>query len=250
MKRLYFFFLVAFFFIASGCSTLKSTRVFTPETFGMEKISEKIYVDKDMSDTLRLDLKESYKDARQRVVHVYGGIHSNPDVIACSTEKCFQKFGGITARAVSFGSTAFLLSPRGLTPEIISHEWSHNELYVRIDSFLKWRKIPQWFDGGLAVVVSNEPTHSQAAWDEIRRSNVPVPTLDELVTLKDWHKAIKKYGEYKSTENNPEKLRVVYATAGNEIRQWYRATGQKGLQDLIRAVKSGEHFSDIYLYDE
>ena len=139
----------------TGCSYLSATKLIAPEMFGMEKISDTVYVDEIMSDKARTELLNSHEKARKNIKLMYGDVLSNPDVIACSTEQCFQKFGGVSSRAKNYGGSTFLLSPRGVTPQIISHEWSHNEFYVRIDSFWTMRNIPQWFDEGLAVVVSN-----------------------------------------------------------------------------------------------
>ena len=108
------------------------------------------------------------------------------------------------------------------------------------------RNIPQWFDEGLAVVVSNEPTHSQKAWQEINKRGIPVPSLNELVSLEDWFTAIEKYGDHKANKLNPEKLKVIYATAGNEVRQWLDHVGQIGLLNLIKLIKSGEEFTYTY----
>lgn len=199
---------------------------------------------------LRTEVINNYGEARSRIEEIYGSVESNPKVIACSTQECFEKFGGASARALNYGSIAFLLSPRGLTPEIISHEWSHNELYVRIGSFFKWLKIPQWLDEGLAVVVSNEPTHSQAVWDVAQKNGVPIPDLDELVSLKDWHRALDKYGEKNETVTNPDRLRIVYATAGNEVRQWYKVAGKNGLLELIRSIRSDEKFQNVYAHNK
>jgi len=158
--------------VISGCNTLKSTKVFAPASFGMEIIAEHVFVDSDMPSNMRSELQVNYLQAKENIQLIYGDMSSNPDVIACSTEKCFKRFGGVSARAKSFAGQALLLSPRGLSSHIISHEISHNELYVRIGSFSRWRKILQWFDEGLAVVVSNEPTHSQAAFDEIQKKGI------------------------------------------------------------------------------
>jgi hypothetical protein len=230
----------------TGCSYIKAAKTLAPETFGMDKISSTVYVDEEMTEKTRTELLKSCDTALKNIELMYGTIISRPDIIACSTEVCFHKFGGKSARAKNYGGSTFLLSPRGLTSQIISHEWSHNELYVRIDSFWKMRNIPQWFDEGLAVVVSNEPTHSQKVWLEIKKKAIPVPSLNELVSLADWFTAIEKYGEHKANKLNPEKLKVVYATAGNEVRQWLDLVGQKGLLQLIKSIKSGEAFTFIY----
>ena len=230
----------------SGCSYINASKLVAPEMFGMVKISNSVYVEDIMPEKKRLELLKNHEIARKNIELMYGDVLSKPDVIACSTEQCYQRFGGTTSRAKNYGGSTFLLSPRGVTHEIISHEWSHNELHIRIDSFWIMLNLPQWFDEGIAVVVSKEPTHSEEVWHEIQKTGIPVPELKELVSLDNWQSSVGKYGDYKPNNLNPEGLKVVYTTAGNEVRQWLDSVGQKGLLDLIKLVKSGEDFTNTY----
>lgn len=229
-----------------GCSYIKSMKTFAPELFGMEKITEHVYVNPQMSIDLREKLLESIKASKDNIVSMYGAIQSTPDIIACSTEACYGKFGGATSRAKNYGGFAFLLSPRGITTPLITHEWSHNEFYTRLDSFWAYRKIPQWFDEGLAVVASNEPGHSEDVWQYIVRHNIPKPTLDELVSLDDWYKAVSVYGGQTAKEDQSKHIKVVYATAGHEVREWYKCAESSGVLELIHLIQSGNEFAGVY----
>jgi len=232
--------------LVSGCSYMKAMKTFSPETFGMEKISDYVYVNPEMSKNSREKILEYVKESRKNIVAIYGGVKSTPDVIACSTEECYRKFGGVTSKAKNYGGVSFLLSPRGMTAPLITHEWSHNELYTRLDSFWYYRNIPQWFDEGLAVVASKEPTHSDEVWRYILKHNIPKPSLDNLVSLNEWHKAISKYGVLANKGNNPGKISVVYATAGHEVRKWYKCVEKSGVLEIINLIQSGHEFSYVY----
>ena len=57
-----------------------------------------------------------------------------------------------------------LLSPRGLDMVMAAHELSHIELHNRVGVFRSWRETPGWFDGGFAVLVSEDPRYTEGAW--------------------------------------------------------------------------------------
>jgi len=241
--------IIAFFLAIApaACSTLKSAKLWAPESFGMVSIAPQIYVDPAMEESARAELAEAINSARQRIRLYYGSILSDPEIIACSTEKCFQKTGGVTARAKAYGASKLLLSPRGQTAPMIAHEWSHAELHTRLNGYFEMNAIPRWFDEGLAVVVSNEPTHSEAIWLEIQQSGIITPMLSELETREKWMAAVKKYGD---TSINVEQYKVVYATAGHEVRRWYRKAGRTGLTNLIESIRQNKPFSQAYMEAE
>lgn len=229
--------------LCTACSTINSAKLWMPESFGMVAVAPQIYVDPAMEDSERTQLLAAIEAARQRIRIYYGSILCNPQIIACATEECFQKSGGVTARAKAYGSTKLLLSPRGISASMIAHEWSHAELSIRLDSVFDMHGIPAWFNEGLAVVVSNEPSHSEKIWQEIQRAGIPVPPLAELDTREKWLKATKKYGD---TSLNKEQYRVVYATAGHEVRRWYRKAGRSGLAYMIEGVRHDKPFDRAY----
>jgi len=227
----------------SACSTLKSAKLLAPATFGMEQIAPRVYVDPKMTEMQRLALTEAITTARQRIHLYYGNVVAEPEIIACSTEQCFQRIGGETARAKSYGAAKMLLSPRGLTAPMIAHEWSHAEFSTRVGGSFAAKDIPRWFDEGLAVLVSNEPTHSEEIWQAINEAGITTPALNELESREKWLTAVKKYGD---AATNKEQYKVVYATAGHEVRHWYRKAGKSGLSQLIEAIRQGKPFIQAY----
>ena len=111
--------------LLAGCSVLQGGKLFAPETFGFERIA------------------------------AYGSVEPRPIVHACITEQCLESFGGKGTFAKVYGNR-ILLSPRGLTWHFIAHEWSHAEMLTRL-GFFAWRRMPQWFDDGVAVAISEAP---------------------------------------------------------------------------------------------
>lgn len=221
---------------------LRLLRVFAPEAFGMITAGDGLYVDPAMTAEQTAAVRGLRQSAEDRLREAFQDVITAPSIIACATEECFRSFGGNAQRALSFGDRAILLSPRGLTLPILTHERSHNELYARLWG---WRgaflTVPRWFDEGLAVVVSNEPTHSEAVWNDIERLGLARPALTELIGFGDWGRAVRTYGN-----GNPQSLKIVYATAGHEVRRWYAKAGPAGLARLIVQIRAGQDFDSAY----
>jgi len=225
----------------TGCSTLNKTKVILPPSWiGMQEIAPDVYVDKDMNQTEQQRLMKIIPEAKKYTTDIWGELQSQPAIYACSTKKC-SKALGIGARAHQI-LNHLVLSPKGITKELIAHEWSHAELYKRVGGFLNWRKIPSWFDEGVAVLVSHEPRHDERAWKKIQDENLSYPPLNALTTSKQWNQATKKYNE--NIDKND--IVITYAVAGHEVSLWYKKVGTKGLNALIQKVKNASAFEDVY----
>ena len=236
---------VWFSVFASGCSTMNGFKLWMPEWFGMERVNNYMYADPNMSEQKRNNFVELVSDAKGSVENYFGSLMSYPDVFACSTEACYQQYGGVTSRAKAYGNSKLLLSPRGITTPVIAHEWSHAELYTQLGGYSNVKKIPAWFNEGLAVMVSSEPSHSVEAWNDIKRKGVLVPQISNLITKEDWLAAIKKYGDEEAS-TNPNKSGVVYASAGHEVRMWFNKGGTEKLAQFIELINQGINFEEAY----
>jgi len=217
-----------------GCSTVRSFRILAPSLFGTVETSNGLYIDEELTQKQKQDLYASIEQARQRLVQFYGSLETTPQIVACGTEDCYKKFGGISAKGKNYGSVAILLSPRGINPTIISHEWSHRELFERL-GFFTHRKIAYWFDEGLAVYISDDERYSHERWEKATRNGKTAPGLDELDTLQKWLKA-----------NRGTEHMASYGTAREEVARWLDKAGYDGLRELINRLITGEDFYSAY----
>lgn len=194
--------------------------------------------------------------AENAIRAAYGSVTSRPTVHACISEVCYKKFGaGGSTRAVIHSYRRILLSPRGLNWHYIAHEWSHAEMFTRLSFVAWWWRLPDWFDEGVAVAVSDAPETSESHWQFLVESNVPRPTREELLTFKtpkQWNNAVNRYGAPKNLERKargePE-IRPVYTAAGREARFWFAQVGSVGLLRLIEQLNSGVAFESAYQTD-
>ena len=242
--------IIAVIFLTSwlftGCSTVKSAKLWAPEAFGLVQIAPQIYVEKQLSKVQQKSLLKAIDTARQRIHLYFGSVLSKPEILACATETCYQSLGGMTSKANAYGESKILLSPRGLTAPNIAREWSHIELYTKLDGFFT-NSIPQWFDEGLGIVVSNEQTHSEKVWQELHAQGTLCPDLSNLQSENDWLRATKKYGDASFSEAG---YNVIYSCAGHEVRRWYRKAGRSGLAHFIETIRFNMTFEQAYAESE
>ncbi|MEV4346781.1 hypothetical protein AB0J83_20175 [Actinoplanes sp. NPDC049596] len=185
-----------------------------PGCYGMKRVAEGVYGERGLTAVQQGQLVALAVDARRRVEAFYGSRASAPRLVACFTEKCYQRIGGGGEKGVAVLNRAVMLSPRGLDPVIASHEMAHVELHERLD-----RDAPQWFDEGLAVVVSGDSRylgeHCRVPFDG------PLPE-----TLRAWLDA--------ATADEQ-----VYSKAACRVQRWLDATGGR---DAVLALAGGAAF--------
>lgn len=233
-----------------GCSNLKGAKLLMPEHFGFSKIAPKLYIERSASEAEKNQLIAAISRAEKQIRSAYGDVTSYPIVHACLSEHCYRAMGGMGSTAKIYGHY-ILLSPRGFNWHFLAHEWSHDEIRSRL-KFWAWRRLPTWFDEGLAVAISEAPEHSEAHWQFLIESNVTRPTRTELMSytsLRQWLNAVQHFGATQNrarrAKGEPE-IRPLYTAAGHELRHWLDATGQPGLLRFIKRFKEGAAFSTLY----
>ena len=253
MRPLIFAVLTSTVSLLNGCSVLQTGKLLAPEIFGLTKIAPNIYVENGATEDAQANLRDALTKAERVISVAYGSVQSRPIVHACVSEACYQSFGGSGGRGAKAHTVGerILLSPRGLDWHFVAHEWSHAEMYTRVSLNALWH-LPQWFDDGVAVAISEAPEHSEEHWQFLVASNVPRPSRDELHTfksLRQWLAAVQRYGETQNVERRAKgerEIRPVYTSAGHELRPWLAKAGTEGLLTFIEKLNSGEEFELAY----
>lgn len=219
---------------------VRAAKLVAPTWFGMEQIEPHVYVDRGMAPADRAQVERYVAAARQRLRQYYGDVQSTPTLCFCSTEKQFRALGGTSQRGYALGHYACVFSKGGTSISIIAHEGSHAELSARL-GFWTMQRVPQWFDEGLAVTVSEEPSHNESVYQRAMSTRVPMPELPKLYFFWQWNAAAHRYGD---ATINPEHLHVLYAAVGHEVRSWYTAAGRDGLLDFFSRLQRGQDFAN------
>lgn len=233
-----------------GCSIVQGAKLYAPETFGFVAIAPNIYVESGTDEHTQAKLREAMDKAESAIRFAYGDAKAHPVVHACITEKCLESFGGKGTFAKVYYNR-ILLSSRGLNWHFIAHEWSHAEMSARL-TFSAWKRMPQWFDDGVAVAISEAPEHSEQHWQFLVASNIARPAPEELHTLRSlnqWLDAVRRYSDNKNAERRARgesEIHSVYAAAGHELRPWLAAAGTSGLLAFIDKMNDGESFESAY----
>jgi hypothetical protein len=187
-----------------------------------------LYVEKSMSDAERQQAQDHVGQARKTVADFYGRLQGDPRILVCATAGCYGEMGG-GSRGMAMFDLALILAPGGDNPVIAAHELSHIELHSRIGRLKTFEKaIPQWFDEGLAVVVSGDPRYLKPEGAADRCTAEPVADLpaarDAWVT-------------------NAER-EDLYPKAACRVLRWMTAKGgPAAIRRLADAVARGEDFA-------
>ena len=226
----------------AGWTELKRVKVLLPHSLvGMKKVSSHLYVEKSMTEENQKKIENSTPKAKEYVADMYGEVTTEPIIYACQSEECKNAFG-LEGKFVAVRLLGHLiLTNKALNKELISHEWSHEELYERIGGFWHWyREMPLWFDEGLASLTMKEYSrYDEVAWKRIMDEKIPYPKKEELISLSQW-------GKVNHTYLNNDEIVVPYATARKIVSKWYTKVGQKGLIELLDGIKNGEKFEELY----
>ncbi|MBB4694082.1 hypothetical protein [Paractinoplanes abujensis] len=190
-----------------------------PGCYGLTRAGDGLYTERGLSEAQRDQLATLAADARRRVEAFYGGRVSDPRLLACFTDGCYDRIGGGGEKGIAILNRAVMLSPRGLDAVIASHEMSHVELHQR----LRGGEVPQWFDEGLAVVVSGDPRYLGPRCDVAYDGPLPE-------TLPAWLEAAGADQQ-------------VYSRAGCRVQRWLDAGGGRdAVLSLIDHLNSGGTF--------
>ncbi|KQP42583.1 hypothetical protein ASF49_01690 [Methylobacterium sp. Leaf104] len=190
-----------------------------PSCYGFTDLGDGIYVEADMPADRREATKTTVEAARARVRSFYGDLRSSPRILLCGTDTCYRPLGG-GSRGIALLDQALILSPRGSDVIIASHELAHAELHRRIGvAATLSRSVPQWFDEGLAVVISDDPRYLAVGSNRCRAE----PDGALPASRAAWIETADSAG--------------LYAKAACRVSQWLDAHG--GSAGLLRLVEGG-----------
>lgn len=199
-----------------------------PGCYGLAELEEGVYTESGLSDPQRSQVRQVIQRAHELVADFYGSQESSPSLLVCLTDACYSRIGGKKERGIAILNRSVMLSPRGVDAVIASHEMSHVELHNRLTSAAD---LPQWFDEGLAVVVSNDARYLAPESAADRCLIAPAEPLPG--TLEEWLSAASKDAG-------------TYAKSACQVSRWLRENGGRaGLLSLVERLNAGEHFTSI-----
>lgn len=199
-----------------------------PACYGLERLAPDVYAESGLPPSRKREVVSAMEEANRRVRDFYGGRTTSPRILACLTAGCYRRIGGGGERGVAVLNRAVMLSPAGVGPVIASHEMSHVELHARLNSEAE---VPQWFDEGLAVLVSGDPRYLAP---ETAADRCLVSTDKALpATLDAWLRTAGADAR-------------AYAKAACRVSRWVTAGGgPHAVADLVRRLNAGQTFAAV-----
>lgn len=203
-----------------------------PSCFGFRQVASRLYVDDATTPSTQNAIVATVATARGRVGGFYGHLDSAPRILICATAACYERVGGGGSRGMALLDVALLIAPRGADPVILAHEMAHIELHHRLGlAKTLGRAIPQWFDEGLAVTVSDDPRYLAPAGRPDRcliASDEPLPTQRRA-----WIETAAS--------------RDLYAKAACRVSRWLVAKGgAPAVLRLLDGLAAGQSFDALY----
>ena len=223
-----------------------------------------IYVNPETNIEERKNIVLLYQKSRLRIDSIYGSTEAKPSILIGNTDEVMQLFGNSNAISITsqtgmthltpFGAY-IVLSPEGTNIDVLSHELSHAELMHRVGWQARRKKIPIWFDEGLAMLVDKRFeywTAFQKDWQELKyveylnrnysnsSSSLSSSNLSSKFSLKNLQTT-----EQFFTGN----VQLHYFLAQQEVSRWYNEEGRKGLLQLIDNLEKNS-FEESYKEEE
>lgn len=238
-KRLLFGLLLLFPFagVVHAMVFPQETRCILIDFYDFEQ-SGQLYYRKGVDPATIAQLESMLASSESRVDEFYGEKTVTPAYIYCDSDEDFLKFGVpfLAPACANMKLGAYVvISKTGLVEDIIAHEIAHTELYNRIGFFNRLRKIPTWFDEGLAMQLDTRPGYSEdSLWASTAGFN-QMPDVTQLITA----------GQFGG--GTSDEVYLNYATAKYEVGKWY--TPAK-LDLFIEAINQGASFEEAYALEE
>lgn len=194
-----------------------------PGCYGLTHLGADVY-----ADTGDPRLRDLVRAADRRIAAFYGERRSHPRVLICTTAECYRRIGGGGEKGRALRDWSLMLSPEGANETIATHELSHGEFHRRLGSARP--KVPQWFDEGLAVLVSEDGRYLAPGPERCK-----LPYEEALpVTTADWWSPANAGDDRK------------YLQAACVVSRWVGAQGgSAGVLDLIKRLRDGAAFADL-----
>lgn len=172
---------------------------------------------------------EVIKKAQARIRSRFGPLESSPTTYFFDTTDSFWRL-----KLNSYGSTSFLgyktcvaIGPNGQNVDVVAHELMHAEIASHTGFWARNRKLPVWFDEGLAMQV-----------DFRERYNLGKEADFSFATRLDSSKAF--------FVSDRELLTKHYAAAKAAVQTILLDVNEKDIYSQLKQLRAGATFDSIF----
>ena len=211
-------------------------RMSVPYRSSFEKVSDHIYANKNYSGNIKEAIQLT-EEALERDRAFFGELQCTDTtiIIFCDDDKLLSKLGGDHDTKTSFDpkKNYISVSDEYLNIDIIAHELTHAELHTRLN-MNALKRIPTWFDEGLATQNDYREQYGLEAWIEQTDNGKNALPLEDMDTGSEFY------------AGTVEDRRFRYLNAKHEVGIWMDTHQQKGLLELFDKLNNGEDFDIAY----
>ena len=208
-----------------------------PHRPGYTKIADNIYVNKDYAGD-RNEVLALVEEAKARDTAFFGELQGFDDwtLVVYDDPKLTPKLGDKTTHTVIFPvkkeCTGIL--QEYLNVDIVAHEMTHAELHSHFRSTTTQKKMPTWFDEGVATQNDYREQYSAENWAEQTDNGKNATPLEDMDTPKEFY------------AGEAEDRRFRYLCAKHEVAKWLETHTVQELLALADKVDAGEDFYTLY----
>ena len=212
-------------------------RMTIPYSSAFSEIADNVYINTeysgDMEKTVGL-----IDAAKERVKEFFGDLRCLDEtvIIICDDDRLLSKLGGDhDTKNLCFPAEKHYISVSDeyLSVDVLAHELTHAELHTRL-SVSAQKKMPTWFDEGIALQNDYREQYGFEAWAEQTDNG------SHTVALEDMDEASEFYA------GTVEERRFRYLNAKYELSGWMEKNKRQGLLELIDKLNNGEAFFVAY----
>ena len=222
-----------YFFQFSQCGYLMTV----PCRPSFTEVADHIYINKNYAGDQQ-EVLELIRQAEERDRAFFGELKfwDETVIIICDDKKLISKLGEDHATPTYFWPSKkhyICISDEYLKLDIMAHEITHAELHTRL-SKEALKRIPTWFDEGLATQNDYREQYSEAQRIKQTDSGKNIIAIEDMDTPSEFY------------AGGAEDRRFRYLNAKHELAGWIEKHGQQGLTELLDALNKGSDFSAAY----
>lgn len=212
-------------------------RMTVPYRSAFSEIADNTYINTEYSGD-REETIGMIDSAKERVKEFFGDLCCLDEtvIIICDDEHLLSKLGGDHDTKITYFPAEkhyISVSDEYLNIDIFAHELTHAELHSRL-SVSAQKKLPTWFDEGIALQNDYREQYSFETWIEQTDNG------NHTVALEDMDEASEFYA------GTVEDRRFRYLNAKHEVSKWLETHRRQGLMELIDKLNNGEAFLIAY----
>ena len=208
-----------------------------PYRSAFAEIADRVYINRNYSGD-RQSILAMIDQAEERVGAFFGELRLPDETvfIICDDKKLTRRLGQDHA-IVSFSLPSekhfICISDEYLELDVLAHEITHAQLRALLSS-RALKKIPVWFDEGLALQNDHRERYSEEQWMAQTDNGRTIVALEDMDAPSEFY------------AGDADDRRFRYLNAKHELDVWMAAHGQQGLLELIGKLNDGADFNAVY----